>query len=385
MSSAVEGQKKEIQQPKDQVQKEVFYSAALDTLIAARYALCDWSFRKTHERIQTVKRIRCSEELQQYEDREALALFEHERGIQLVSSEFGDERALTCVKYSSDGGSIATGSLACTVKLWDAQSVKSRAALHGHLERITSVSWMPNSSVGSDDKLFLSSSSADGSCILWDGRDEVSDSNRQLRKFIGHQGVVADCNIHPMGRHIGTAGHDNTWRLWDIETGSELLLQDGHIKECSAISFQCDGSLVATCDWAGVTLLWDIRSGQSIHVFQGHVQKIVAASFSPNGFQIATGSTDHVVRIFDLRKKKCWYTLPAHSNVISDLTYSKSGELLVTSSFDGTVKMWNARDLELVKVLSGHNGKIMSCDLSPTEKSVASAGFDRTLKLWSKL
>ena len=41
------------------------------------------------------------------------------------------------------------------------------------------------------------------------------------------------------------------------------MSQDGHSKECSVISFQCDGSLVLTADWAGVALVWDLRSGQA--------------------------------------------------------------------------------------------------------------------------
>jgi U4/U6 small nuclear ribonucleoprotein PRP4 len=34
--------------------------------------------------------------------------------------------------------------------------------------------------------------------------------------------------------------------LWDVETGGELLLQEGHSKEVYAIAFQQDGALVAS-------------------------------------------------------------------------------------------------------------------------------------------
>jgi U4/U6 small nuclear ribonucleoprotein PRP4 len=39
---------------------------------------------------------------------------------------------------------------------------------------------------------------------------------------------------------------DQTWRLWDVDTQQELLLQEGHSREVFALGFQCDGSLVAT-------------------------------------------------------------------------------------------------------------------------------------------
>lgn len=57
---------------------------------------------------------------------------------------------------------------------------------------------------------------------------------------------VARLAFHPSGRYVGTASFDTTWRLWDIDTQTELLLQEGHSREVFAIGFQNDGALVAT-------------------------------------------------------------------------------------------------------------------------------------------
>ncbi|EPS70708.1 hypothetical protein M569_04053 [Genlisea aurea] len=46
-----------------------------------------------------------------------------------------------------------------------------------------------------------------------------------LRTFKGH---LDRLSFHPMGNFLGTASFDRTWRLWDVETGQELLLQEGH-------------------------------------------------------------------------------------------------------------------------------------------------------------
>ncbi len=52
--------------------------------------------------------------------------------------------------------------------------------------------------------------------------------------------------FHPMGRHLGTASFDQTWRLWDIESGESLLEQEGHSRAVYAIAFQPDGSLAGS-------------------------------------------------------------------------------------------------------------------------------------------
>ncbi len=37
--------------------------------------------------------------------------------------------------------------------------------------------------------------------------------------------------FHPSGSWFASTGYDKTWRLWDVETRTELLLQEGHAKE----------------------------------------------------------------------------------------------------------------------------------------------------------
>jgi U4/U6 small nuclear ribonucleoprotein PRP4 len=52
------------------------------------------------------------------------------------------------------------------------------------------------------------------------------------------QDRVAAAEFHPSGAWAGTASYDRTWRLWDVERGDELLLQEGHSKEVYALAFQ---------------------------------------------------------------------------------------------------------------------------------------------------
>ena len=368
------------------VLKETVYTAASEELIQARQQIAVFSFDQAKSRIQTTGRIRSSEQEQFAEDKRAAELYEKTRSVALYGSQFADERPLTSVRFSPDGALIASCSLGTAVKVWTGDNLELKAELKGHEERVTSLAWHP------EGNSLLCSSSADASCILWNlhpttttttTSDSAPSTPHVMRRLRGHVGTVLFADFHPMGRIVGTCGQDTTFRLWDIETGIELLLQDGHYKECSSLAFHKDGGLVLSTDWAGVALLWDLRSGQVVQTFQGHIKKITCSSFSPNGYQAATGSADNMVRIWDLRKKKCGYCLPAHTSVISDVRYSHSGELLLSSSFDGTLKAWGARDFQLLRSLSGHTGKIMGADVATNERQYVSAGFDRTVKLWT--
>lgn len=67
--------------------------------------------------------------------------------------------------------------------------------------------------------------------------------------------------------------------------------------------------------------IWDLRTGKNIMVLQGHVRHVLGISFSPNGFHVATCGEDNAVRIWDLRKAGCAYVLPAHTSLISQVKY----------------------------------------------------------------
>ena len=47
-------------------------------------------------------------------------------------------------------------------------------------------------------------------------------------------------------RPQATASYDMTWRLWDIETGSCLMEQEGHSRQVYSVAFHPDGSLAGS-------------------------------------------------------------------------------------------------------------------------------------------
>lgn len=58
---------------------------------------------------------------------------------------------------------------------------------------------------------------------------------------------------------MASASFDTTWRLWDVETAKELLLQEGHSKEVYAIDFQNDGALVGS-GYASMFLVFKVAA-----------------------------------------------------------------------------------------------------------------------------
>jgi U4/U6 small nuclear ribonucleoprotein PRP4 len=213
-----------------------------------------------------------------------------------------------------------------------------------------------------------------------------------------------------------------TWKLWDVETGDELLLQEGHSREVHAISFQNDGALAVTgyafnpisfITSSGMDCygrIWDLRTGRSIMLLHSHVQQVVAVDFSPCGYEVATASGDNSVKFHDIRNlKNCIYTLPAHNNLVSDVRFrhhhvwpkapkhdSSSprdayatklktyyADYMITAGFDGVARIWGCGDWKPLRSLAGHSNKIMCLDYTQDGNFIATASYDRTFKLWA--
>ena len=58
---------------------------------------------------------------------------------------------------------------------------------------------------------------------LWD-----VDKGTEVRRFLGHLGVIYGVDFSPDGRYILSGGADGTARLWDVQTGAEVRRFIGH-------------------------------------------------------------------------------------------------------------------------------------------------------------
>eukprot|EP01113_Clastostelium_recurvatum_P010445 TRINITY_DN1519_c1_g1_i2.p1 TRINITY_DN1519_c1_g1~~TRINITY_DN1519_c1_g1_i2.p1 ORF type:complete len:532 (-),score=166.09 TRINITY_DN1519_c1_g1_i2:45-1640(-) len=399
---------------------EAFLTEGTPALKDARLWIADYSLKRARERIAKAKAKReeyiSTPSLVDDTRRHLGEMHASLKRISNTSSQVGDERPLSSVCYSPDSSCITSASWTGTCKVWDAQDSTLKAYVKGHRERVTSVAFHPQAMIGlSPDAVNLATSSADGSVRLWSGvsasRSDSMDTTDSrapstltpLALLEGHTDRINKVVFHPSGRYVASASADSTWRLWDIETATNTMTgttpegeaqevpripclfdQEGHRGGVFAVSFQSDGSLVASGGEDAGIRIWDMRSGRNILTFAGHVKQVICLDWSPNGYIVASGSDDHTVRLWDLRGKACAGVLPAHSSLISAVRFSKTaGEFLVTASYDHHIKIWNTRDWAPIKTLVGHEAKVMDVDVSHDNKTIVSASYDKTWKLWA--
>ncbi|KAH9965025.1 U4/U6 snRNP-specific spliceosomal protein [Lactifluus volemus] len=348
-----------------------------------------------------------------------------------LGSQIGDERPISLVRFAPNGQVLATGSWSGSVKLWNVPACTPIRTLRGHSDRVGGVAWHPQATLSqSIDSVNLISGAGDACINVWSLNSETPISS----------------SLHPSGNYAASASFDTTWRLWDINTSKEILLQEGHSREVYAVEFQDDGALAASAGLDAIGRVWDLRTGRTAMVLDGHVEGILTMAFSPNGYQIATGASDDTIRIWDMRSLKALYTIPAHLSNVSDVRFFRSdgtipahivqrqnqtagglngiasseepeeefmedgdkegsaplpmtaeqkekaleqewryrpGLYFASAGYDGLVKVWSADDWQLLTTLQTDGSKVMSVDLSTDSKLLVSGTYNRNFQLFA--
>src|SRR6266516_230747 len=80
----------------------------------------------------------------------------------------------------------------------------------------------------------------------------------------------------PDGRHIASAGEDQTVQIWDATTGRTLLTYPGHSDSVNAVAWSPDGQRIASASGSfpspgdKTVRVWDANTGNTLLTYHGH-------------------------------------------------------------------------------------------------------------------
>ena len=318
------------------------------------------------------------------------------------------------VAFSPDNRCIISGTQDGTIKVWDAHNGSELMTFEGHEGPVRSVAFSPDgkqivsaggstimiwnavtgeliktltapviSAAFSPDGKRIVSGSGDTTIKVWD-----VDSGRELMTLEGHEEGVISVAFSPDGSRIVSGSWDKTIKVWDAVIGGEpIMTLKGHGRYATSVAFSPDGSRIVSSGYIDCMIkIWDAESGEELRTIEQVGTQVLSVAFSPDVSQIVSGggSGDNEIKLWDTETGNEVRTLKGHKGQVFSVAFSPDGKRIVSRSRDNTIKVWDAvTGGEPIMNLRGHEGQILSLAISPDGRWIGSAGYKNNMvKVW---
>ncbi|MEG4034619.1 hypothetical protein QUA03_12415 [Microcoleus sp. S36b_A4] len=271
--------------------------------------------------------------------------------------------AVNSVSVSPDSQIIASASDDKTVKLWDRQGKLIQPLepiFRGTVQQVC---------FSEDEKILLAYSLYDNQesrksylINVWkkDGKQF-----KYLKSVEGYKNgdLSFSPNLGKNCKEIAYINKKDSFKLWNINSGTLLASFQGHTHWINSVAFSSDGQFIASASGDKTIKLWD-KSGQLIQFFTGHNKQVNSISFNPKEpGQLASASDDKTVRLWSSKTGKEIVKPIAHSEEVKSVTFSPNGETIVSASGDN-INFWGKNGNKIKTPLKYENNSNNSNDLS---------------------
>ena len=221
-------------------------------------------------------------------------------------------------------------------------------------------------------------------------------TGNELALLTGHTAQIHELVFSSDGKILASTGNDRTLRLWDTDTGQQLMVLSDGRNLSQSLAFSPDGTTIAGGQTDRIQI-WNVATGDPLATLTGHTDTVEALTFSPDGDTLASASEDLSIRLWDIDSEEPLFTLTGHKKPIKVLAFSPDGDTLASAGMGGTVRLWNPRTGKQVRALvqfgltdtnqefpaaTRQAAWIDTLAFSPDESILASGDHHGIVRLW---
>lgn len=125
-------------------------------------------------------------------------------------------------------------------------------------------------------------------------------SGRQVRRLGGDALWANDITVSHDGQYVITA-ENSRLRVWELATGREkcTMWHETNREVTSVIVTPCGKYCISASDDATLRL-WEIETGEQVLIYNGHTSKVTSLDITPTGEYLISGSEDRTLKVWNL-------------------------------------------------------------------------------------
>jgi WD40 repeat protein len=281
------------------------------------------------------------------------------------------------VTASSDG----------TAKVWEAATRELLLTVAGNGSVLSDA-------VISPDKKYLATSGHDNLAHIYELDLTPAAARADLRHTLAGHGPgepiggilpgLSTVAFSPDGHKLVTGGTDGFAKIWEVETGRELSSIQAHPHGNAIISLAVspDNRYLVTgternseVGGGALAKVWDLDTGSELLTFEGHFhsgERVWSLAISPDSKRVATAGG--MIKIWELDTGVEIFEMSGHISTISGLAFTSDGRYLASTSPDKTARLWDTHSGEFVKAFSSPGGPLLHTEFTPDDKYLLASG-----------
>uniref|UniRef100_A0A8C9WNN2 Coronin n=1 Tax=Scleropages formosus TaxID=113540 RepID=A0A8C9WNN2_SCLFO len=171
-------------------------------------------------------------------------------------------------------------------------------------------------------------------------------------KVCGHQGNVLDIKWNPfMDNIIASCSEDSSVRIWEIPEGglkrnmTEAVLElYGHSRRVGLIEWHPTTSgILFSAGYDYKILIWNLEIGEPVKMIDCHTDVVLCMSFNTDGSLVATSCKDKKLRVIEPRSGRVLQEANCKNHKVNRVVFLGNMKRLLTTG----VSRWNTRQVAL--------------------------------------
>jgi len=193
----------------------------------------------------------------------------------------------------------------------------------------------------------------------------------EIARLQGHTGYVTAVSWNLDGTRLASSSHDNSVIIWDPQTGTILKTLEGHEVNIAGsgyvtdLAWSPDGKVIASSGWDSTVRTWDAETGAPIRTFQGNGRQIWYVEWTSDGEKLVAlehsrGGGDSVIWIWDAQTNGLLADLSPSDNrkTATSMVVSPDGRQLAVLTTAGLgsgidTEIWDIRTGSVLLTIDG--------------------------------